>query len=94
METERFSFVELDTGEQEFFANPYTAFKYAKKQESKRRGSVEYVAVGQFYENDEDETEALVYQGQYLRWMLRSLDDTIGWLKAVAYDRQDNDEDS
>lgn len=80
---EQFVFVELDNGDQEFFDSPYEAFRFAKKHEAKRKGSVEYVAVGLFY-GEEDEADACVYKGQYLRYMLRSLDNTVGWLKSVA----------
>lgn len=91
---EQFFLVELDNGEQEFFDTPYLAFQFAKKCESNRRNSVEYVACGSFY--GEDEAEGVVYKGQYLRYMLRTLDNTVAWLKSVnevLNDRED-DEDS
>lgn len=91
---EQFIFVELDNGEQEFFDSIYHAFKFAKIHEDARRNSVEYVAIGSFY-GDEDETEATVYKGQQLRYMLRALDNAKGWLKAVAevLNEQDDSED-
>lgn len=89
---DQFFLVELDSGEQEFFDAPYHAFKFAKTQEDARRGSVEYVACGSFY-GEEEETEAFVYKGQYLRWMLRSLDNTKGWLKAVSEGLNDREGD-
>ena len=74
-----FAFVETTNGEQEFFETPYAAFRFAKQQESRKRNSVEYVAIGQFYGDDEIER---VYKGQRLRYILRALDDVHGWLKA------------
>lgn len=75
-----FAFVETTNGEQEFFETPYAAFRHAKQQEERKRNSVEYVAVGSFY--GDEETEGRVYRGQHLRYILRSLDDVQGWLKA------------
>jgi hypothetical protein len=72
-----FVFVELDNGVQEFFDTPYAGFKYAKEAELRRRGSVEYVAIGEFY-NDQDGT---FYRGQELRYLLRSLDNVNAWLR-------------
>lgn len=94
---EKFFLVELDDGVQEFFDSPYEAFHYAKKCEAKRRNSVEYVACGSFYGDDEDDVDGIVYRGQYLRFMLRSLDNTVGWLRSVAEvlnDRKEDDEDN
>lgn len=81
IEDEQFFVVELDNGEQEFFDSPYLAFKFAKRHEDTRRGSVEYVAVGFFYDEDADGT---VYRGQQLRHILRALDNPVAWLKTVA----------
>jgi hypothetical protein len=72
----RFILVELDTGEQEFFDDTYSAFKYAKENEDKRRHSVEYVAIGEFYE-----TEGIIYKGNQLRHLLRTLDEK-SWIRA------------
>jgi hypothetical protein len=72
-----FVLVELDDGVQEFFETAYDGFKFAKEAEQRRRGSVEYVAVGEFYES-----EGSIYAGQELRHLLRSLDNVHGWLKA------------
>lgn len=71
-----FVLVELDDGLQEFFETPYAGFKFAKEQEARRKGCVEYVAVGEFYEN-----EGTIYRGQELRHLLRSLDNVYGWLR-------------
>jgi len=79
--TEQFYLVELDNGEQEFFDAPYYAFRFAKVHEDARRGSVEYVAIGTF---DDDEGDDIVYTGQWLRLMLRALDNEMGWIEAVA----------
>jgi hypothetical protein len=68
--------VELDDGEQEFFDSPIEGFRFAKKKEQQRRHSVEYVAIGDFYED-----EGTVYSGQMLRMMLRSVDNISGWMK-------------
>jgi hypothetical protein len=73
----RFVVVELDDGEQEFFDSPIDGFRFAKKKEAERRHSVEYVAIGEFYEED----DGSVYTGQLLRTMLRSVDNINGWLK-------------
>lgn len=69
--------VELETGEQEFFSHAYDGFKFAKEQENKKRNSVDYVAIGDFYEED-----GVVYRGQKLRNTLRMLDDIDKWFKA------------
>jgi hypothetical protein len=93
---EKFFLVELDNGEQEFFDAPYDAFAFAKRCENKRRNSVEYVACGSFY-GEADEVDGVVYRGQFLRFMLRSLDNTVGWVKTVSEvlnDREEDDEDS
>lgn len=88
---ERFYLVELDNGDQQFFNSPYEAFTFAKQCESKRRNSVEYVAIGSFY--NKDEAEGTVYKGQYLRYMLRTLDNTVAWLKSVTEVLNDRDEE-
>ncbi len=72
-----FILVELDSGEQEFFERPYDAFKYAKEKENLRHHSVEYLAIGNFYTEP-----GVVYRGQELRHLLRSLDNTHAWIKA------------
>ena len=72
----RFILVELDTGEQEFFEDTYSAFKFAKEHEDKRRHSVEYVAVGEFYSES-----GVVYRGNQLRHILRTLD-VNQWIRA------------
>ncbi len=64
--------VELETGEQEFFSYVYDGFKFAKEHEKKKKNSVEYVAIGDFYE---DLDNSVVYRGQRLRNTLRQLDD-------------------
>lgn len=93
METdEQFFVVELDSGEQEFFDAPYQAFKFAKTHEDARRGSVEYVAIGSFY-GEEDEVDGTVYRGQQLRHLLRALDNPVAWLKAVAEVLNDHEAD-
>lgn len=81
IEDEQFFVVELDNGEQEFFDSPYYAFKFAKMHENARRGSVEYVAVGYFYDEEADGT---VYRGQQLRYILRALDNPVAWIKTVS----------
>lgn len=63
--------VELDSGEQEFFNFVYDGFKFAKEAENKKPNSVEYVAIGDFYEDLEN---SVVYRGQRLRNTLRQLD--------------------
>jgi hypothetical protein len=73
--------VELDTGEQEFFESAYEGFKYAKEQEDKRRHSVDYIAIGDFYKD-----EGIIYKGQSLRLLLRSLDSVQDWLRATHFD--------
>lgn len=74
----RFTVVELDDGTQEFFERPVDGWRYAKEQEDKRRHSVEYLAVGEFYNDD---NEGVVYTGQTLRIMLRATDNVTGWVK-------------
>lgn len=73
----RYTIVELDDGTQEFFERPAEGFRYAKQQEDKRRHSVEYIAIGEFYAED-----GVVYRGQALRIMLRTVDNVTGWIKA------------
>lgn len=75
--------VELEDGTQEFFDFVYDGFRFAKEQESKKRNSVEYVAIGDFWEEDGE-----VYRGQRLRNTIRVLDEIQEWIKA-----QINDED-
>lgn len=84
-----FSFVELTSGEQFFTDTPYEAFRFAKQQELRKRNSVEYVAIGQFYD---DQANERVYKGQHLRYILRSLDNVQGWLKAQL-EAEHGDED-
>jgi hypothetical protein len=62
--------VELDSGEQHFFDYVYDGLKFAKESEDKKRNSVEYLAVGDFYVED-----GVVYRGQRLRNLLRTVDD-------------------
>jgi hypothetical protein len=81
--------VELDTGEQECFDTTYEAFKYARKQETVRPHSVEFVAIGEFQTADDH----VVYRGNELRILLRSLDNVEGWLTA-GYDGQVQSMDS
>lgn len=92
---EQFFVVELDNGEQEFFNSPYHAFKFAKKHEDTRRGSVEYVAIGSFY-GYEGTDDGTVYRGQHLRYILRALDNPMAWIRAVveALDDQEDEQDS
>ncbi len=71
-----FVIVELDDGEQHFMETPYAGFKFAKEQEGRRKGSVEYIAIGEFYHED-----GMIYRGQELRHLLRSLDNVTGWLR-------------
>lgn len=84
--------VELESGEQLFFDYVYDGFKFAKEQEDKKRNSVDYVAVGDFWDEDGE-----VYRGQRLRNTLRILDDIQQWFKAQidedVYD-MDSGEDS
>jgi hypothetical protein len=68
--------VELDDGEQEFFDSPIEGFRFAKQKEKERKHSVEYVAIGEFYDDD-----GTIYSGQMLRMMLRSVDNISGWMK-------------
>jgi hypothetical protein len=74
----KFVVVELDTGEQEFFENSYQAFAFARKHEAVRPHSVDYVAIGGF----ETEDDFVVWRGQELRLLLRSLDNIRGWVRA------------
>lgn len=74
----RYTIVELDDGTQEFFERPADGFRYAKQQEEKRKHSVEYLAVGEFYDAD----DGIVYRGQLLRTMLRTVDNVTGWIKS------------
>lgn len=76
----RYTIVELDDGTQEFFERPADGFRYAKQQEERRRHSVEYLAVGEFYNTD----DGIVYRGQLLRTMLRTVDNVTGWIKSGA----------
>lgn len=78
-------FVELDSGEQEFFDSPYEAFKFAKTKEGQRKNSVEYVAIGDFYEDSGN-----VYRGQQLRNLIRSMDNVVVWLRTQM---ESNEED-
>ena len=64
--------VELETGEQEFFDFVYDGLKFAKEAEKRKKNSVEYVAVGDFYDDLEN---SRVYRGQRLRITLRQLDE-------------------
>jgi hypothetical protein len=77
MKPVNFAVVELDNGDQYFGDTPYEAFKFAKEREAEKPNSVEYVALGEFYERD----DGLIYSGQELRHLLRALDNVIGWLK-------------
>lgn len=70
--------VELDTGDQEYFDTTYDAFKFAREKEAVRPHSVDFVAVGEF----ETEDDHIVWRGQDLRLMLRSLDNVTGWIRA------------
>jgi hypothetical protein len=72
----RFIVVELDDGTQEFFDRSSDAFRYAKQHEDKRRHSVDYVAIGEFYDDD-----GVVFRGQNLRMMLRATDNVVGWIR-------------
>lgn len=74
----RYIIVELEDGTQDFFDTTYEGFKYAKEHETRKPHSVAYVAVGEF----ETEDDHVVYVGNVLRIMLRSLDNIHGWLRA------------
>lgn len=80
-------FVELDSGDQEYFDTPYDAFKFAKEKEMQRKNSVEYVAIGDFYECD-----GTIYNGQQLRNIIRSLDNVTVWLRAQLESYGENDD--
>lgn len=69
--------VELDDGEQEYFESTYKAFKFAHEQEAVRPHSVDFVAIGEF-ESDDDH---VVWRGNELRILLRSLDNVTGWIR-------------
>lgn len=69
--------VELDTGEQEYFDSTYEAFKYAREEETVRPHSVDFVAIGEFETADDH----VVYRGNELRILLRSLDNVQGWIR-------------
>ena len=75
-----FVIVELDTGDRQFFERLSDGFRYAKTQESRRHHSVEFV--GLFSEDD----VLGIYQGQELRWLLRSVDNVKQWVKSVCQD--------
>lgn len=73
----RFIIVELESGEQMFFDRLSDGFRYAKTQEDRKRHSVEYI--GTFT----DAEPINIYKGQYLRWILRSVDNVDEWIKAI-----------
>ena len=81
-----FVVVELDSGIQEFFESSYEGFVYAKEQESRKKNSVEYIAIGEFYSAD-----GRIYKGNQLRHMLRMLDNVKGWVRAGCTYRNDTD---
>jgi hypothetical protein len=83
----RFVLVELDDGDQEFFDTAYEAFRYAKKKENERKHSVEYVAIGEFLEDD----DYTVYKGQALRHLIRSLDNVTSWVRTVRHENEDGE---
>ena len=70
--------VELANGEQQFFNRLADGFRFAKEQENKHRHSVDYV--GSF----DDDENTMVFTGQSLRWLLRSVDNLPMWIKAVC----------
>lgn len=79
--------VELDDGRQEFFTTRYEGFLFAKDMESARRHCVEYVAVIPDVPDftlwlEEEDSPMCVFRGQELRYMLRSIDNVIGWIYA------------
>lgn len=80
--TQRFHLVELDNGDQEFFDSSYQAFSFAKQQEAKKPGSVEYVAIGLFY-GDDEEVDGTVYKGSLLEAMIGALDNTNRWVTSM-----------
>lgn len=75
------AFVETISGDQMFFDSPYEAFRFAKQQEEQNRNSVEYVAIS-FTGESLEETNEIVYRGQRLRHILRSLDNVRDWIRA------------
>lgn len=82
----RQSFVEMESGEQLYFDNPYEAFKYAKQQEEKARNSVALVGISSDYDGPDDEIiffmdQVTVYRGQRLRHLIRSLDNVTTWIR-------------
>jgi hypothetical protein len=80
--------VELDDGRQEFFTTRYEGFLFAKDMESERKHSVEYVAVIPDVPIPDlmvwlrEDSPMYVFRGQELRYMLRSVDNVIGWIYA------------
>jgi len=98
----RYSFVELESGDQEYFDDAYSAFRFAKDQEHKKRNSVSLVAVGKEYDPDTiDESEWInlasdmtVYRGQMLRHMIRSLDNTVAWLRTQIEEQRNAAEEA
>lgn len=70
--------VELDTGEQEYFETSYDAFRFARLKETERPHSIEFVAVGEFLTADDH----VVYRGNELRILLRSMDNVTQWIRA------------
>ena len=75
--------VELDNGEQSFFDSPVDAFLFAREAETKKKNSVEYIAIGDFYTDT-----GTIYRGQRLRHMLRSFD-LKQWLRQSMVVDQD-----
>lgn len=94
------SFVELESGEQEYFDSPYQAFKFAKQKEQQHRNSVALVAVSDDFGDTTNMEELLLkmesvttYRGQQLRYMIRSLDNVTEWLRAQIENAEEEDDE-
>jgi len=81
-----FVIVETSEGDQHFFDRPYEGFRFAKEQEKRQTNSVEYVAVGNFWDDD-----GQVYTGQTLRMYLRALDNLPMWLVYTSDNHGEDD---
>lgn len=95
----RHSFVELATGEQEFFQTPYEAFKYAKSAEEQERNSVALVGVSGEYDAPDEELffmmdQVTIYRGQRLRHLIRSLDNVQVWIRTQIEEQRHAEEAS
>lgn len=77
----KFFIVETESGDQQFFDGFSESLRFAKEQEKRRSNSIEYV--GSF---NDDGSDLILYRGQTLRWVLRSIDNIPMWIRASCHD--------